>query len=175
MIYRAEVPIQRWGRQQRSRKKLDSFGPCHLRGLLEDLQKSHWVGRQDGDPEVVSSSGPDSPATEDRERGPRTEKHSHSEVGGDRRVFRREEKVANRGRTAGQQGKWEPRKRSGVEAEVSGLGGRSLRCAAGLVQWMRGKKVGVPSMDTSLKKIVGEDIRGHSSWRKGEVSPHSDL
>lgn len=163
MIYRAEVPIQRWGRQERSRKKLDSFGPCHLRGLLEDLQRSHWVGR------------PDSPATEDQERGPRTEKHSHSEVGGDRRVFRREEKVANRGRTAGQQGKWEPRKRSGVEAEVSGLGGRSLRCAAGLVQWMRGKKVGVPSVDTSLKKIVGEDIRGHSSWRKGEVSPHSDL
>lgn len=102
-MYRAEVPIQRWGCQERSRKKLDSFGPCHLRGLLEGLQRSDWVGRQDGDPEVLSSSRPDSPATEDQERGPRTEKHSHSEEGEDRRAFRREEKVANRGRIAGQQ------------------------------------------------------------------------
>lgn len=37
--------------------------------------------------------------------------------------------------------------------------------------------MGVPSVDTSLKKIVGEDIGGRSSWPKGEVPPpppHSD-
>lgn len=81
-----------------------------------------------------------------------------------------EEKVVTRGRTAGQPWNWEPRKQSGVEAEASGPGGRSLRCAAGLVQWMRGKKVGVSSVDTSLKKIVDEDTGGRSSWRKGEAS-----
>lgn len=134
-MYRAESPIQRWGRQERSRKKLGSFGPYHLRELLEGLQRCNWVGRQDGDPEVESSSGPDSPAIEDQERGPRTEKHSHSEEGGDRRAFRREEKVVNRGRTAGQLWKWEPRKQSGVEAEASGPGGRSLRCE---VAWFSG-------------------------------------
>lgn len=137
---------------------------------MEGLQRCNWVGRQDGDPEVESSSGPDSPATEDQERGPRTEKHSHSEEGGDRRAFRREEKVINRGKTAGQPWKWEPRKQSGVKAEASGPGGSSIRCAGGLVQWMRGKKVGVPSVDTSLRKIVDEDIGGRSSWRKGKAS-----
>ena len=90
MIYRSEVPIQKWGHQERSRKKLGSFGPCHLRGLLEGLQRCNWVGRQDGDSEVVSSLGPDSPVTGDQERGPRTEKYSPSEEVGDRRAFRTE-------------------------------------------------------------------------------------
>lgn len=35
---------------------------------------------------------------------------------------------------------------------------------------MRGKKVGVPSVDTSLRTIADEDIGGHSRWRKGEAS-----
>lgn len=139
---------------------------------MEGLRRCNWVGRQDGDPEVESSSGSDSPATEDQERGPRTEKHSPSEEGGNRRAFRREEKV-NRGRTAGQLWKWEPRKQSGVKAEASGPGGSSIRCAGGLVQWMRGKKVGVPSVDTSLRKIVDEDMRTQQ-LPKGKAS-RSDL
>lgn len=30
--------------------------------------------------------------------------------------------------------------------------------------------MGVPSVDTSLRIIVDEDIGGHSRWRKGEAS-----
>lgn len=79
------------------------------------------------------------------------------------------ERVVNRDRKAEEQGKWEPGKHPGVEAESLGPMGRLVGFTAGLVQWMSRKEVAMPSVrrlqvETSEGAGAGGEMRLPEEW-----------